>query len=75
MATASLEERVAAIEAELAQLKQRLTVAQPPGGMPWWKQIIGVFEHDVEFDEAMRLGREYRQSLRPHDEHATEATA
>jgi hypothetical protein len=74
MATASLEERVAAIEAELAQLKQRLTVA-PPGGLPWWKQIVGVFEGDAEFDEAMRLGREYRQSLRPHDEHATEATA
>jgi hypothetical protein len=32
---------------------------------PWWEQIVGTFEDDPIYDEAMKLGRHYRQSLRP----------
>jgi hypothetical protein len=30
---------------------------------PWWEQIAGIFQHDAMHEEAMRLGRQYRQSL------------
>ena len=32
---------------------------------PWWEQIVGTFENDRIYDEAMKRGRHYRQSLRP----------
>jgi|RhiMetdeSRZDD1v2_1073273.scaffolds.fasta_scaffold1409875_2 hypothetical protein len=32
---------------------------------PWWEQIVGTFENDPIYDHAMRLGRQYRQSVRP----------
>jgi hypothetical protein len=44
-----------------------------PSGQPpapetaWWKRIVGVFSDDPEFEEAMRLGREYRESLREEE--------
>ena len=37
---------------------------------PWWKPIRGTFKDDAAYAEAMRLGREYRQSLRPQDDAA-----
>ena len=35
-----------------------------PGGSESW----GAFADDPEFEEAIRLGREYRESLRPRDD-------
>ena len=61
MAKNTLERRVAALEAEIERLKGRASAA----GTPWWEQIAGVFGGDAPFDQAMRLGREYRRSLRP----------
>ena len=64
MAAQEIELRVAAVEAELTELKQKLeAVTKNPG--PWWQQIYGTFAHDSLYKEAMRLGREYRESLRP----------
>jgi hypothetical protein len=31
---------------------------------PWWKKIAGIFADDPAFEEAMGLGREWRQSFR-----------
>jgi hypothetical protein len=57
-----LEARVAALEAELAQVKQMLT--NPPSSeTPWWLKIVGSFENDPTFDEAVRLGSEWRESF------------
>jgi hypothetical protein len=64
MASITLEERVERIEAELLQVKEQLG-GLPRSGAPWWKKVVGVYKDDPEFTEAMRLGREYRESLRP----------
>ncbi|WP_196517697.1 hypothetical protein [Nostoc sp. WHI] len=66
-----LEERVAILEVEVALLKSKLEVVSPPT-IPWWEKIAGTFTDNLAYDEAMQLGREYRESLRsnfvePHD--------
>ena len=58
-----LERRVSDLEAEMDKLKRQLD--QLGGAKPWWEQVIGVFEDDPIYDEAMKRGREYRESLRP----------
>ncbi len=66
MAAPSLEDRVAALETELEQLKQQ-HVAHPIETDPWWKKIVGIYKDDPAYEEAMRLGREWRESSRPED--------
>jgi hypothetical protein len=63
MAAIPLEQRVAALEAEMAQVKA--TLEDQETAIPWWKQIKGAFANDPAFEEAMRLGRKYRESFRP----------
>ena len=63
MPNLTLEQRVAALERQMAALSGSAAV-QP--ATPWWKQVQGIFSGDpAAYDEAARLGREYRESLRP----------
>jgi len=64
MAVPEIELRVAALEAEVAQLKQQIKVVSEAAS-PWWQEIYGTFANDSLYEEAMRLGRKYRESLRP----------
>jgi hypothetical protein len=57
-----LEERLADLEAEVERLKHKVDQATAP--QPWWEQIVGTFADNPDYDEAMHLGREYRDSLR-----------
>jgi hypothetical protein len=66
MAALSIEERLTALEAEVARLKER--VDGTTDNKPWWGMIWGTFKDDPHYEEAMRLGREYRESLRPKDD-------
>ena len=59
-----LERRVAQLEQEVSLLKSRDAGSSD---QPWWERIAGRFEDDGAFDEIVRLGREYRESLRPED--------
>lgn len=68
MAIGTLEERIAAVEQELAQLKQQIHAGTSSSPLPWWEKIAGTFAKSEHYDEAMRLGREYRESLRPKDD-------
>ena len=58
-----LENRVATLETELAQMKKLLAnFLQPEPPSPWWLQVAGSFEHDPDFDEAVCLGQEWRKT-------------
>ena len=62
MTTKELEKRVTLLEAELAEVKKQLPAkAKPRLEDAAW----GVFAGDPIFLEAMELGRQYRESLRP----------
>jgi hypothetical protein len=64
MASSSqLEQRVANLEAEVATLKRKLDKLDR--STPWWEQIAGTFENDPIYEQAMQLGRQYRQALQP----------
>ena len=64
MAIPQIESRVAALEAEVAQLKSQLGASSNRRG-DWLDDFSGVFAGDRIYEEAMSLGREYRESLRP----------
>lgn len=62
MAALSLEERVAALEAEMEQLKQQRELDKSDDTVPWWKKIVGIYQDDPEFEEMVRFGQEWRRS-------------
>jgi hypothetical protein len=58
-----LENRIATLEIELAQMKKLLAnFLQPEPKFPWWPQVAGSLERDPDFDEAVRLGQEWRKT-------------
>jgi hypothetical protein len=63
MTLKELEARVAALEREVGQLREALPTAA--GQRHWWHDDAGRFENDPIFDDIVRLGKEYRDSLRP----------
>ena len=71
MPTASLEKRVAALEAEVSRLKQIGSSTTEPQ-KPWWEESRGTFKNDPAYDEAMQLGREWRKAQRPTYEQDTD---
>jgi len=61
-----IEKRVAILEAEVERLRSKVELAGTPT-MPWWERIAGTFANDPAHEKAMKLGRAYRQSLRPRE--------
>ena len=59
MATTEIEIRVSALESEIATLKEKLAKIEKSPTV-WWQEISGTFADDADYEEAMRLGREYR---------------
>lgn len=67
MATTSVEDRLATLETEVARLKKVLPESAA-ARKPWWEEIRGIFKDDPHYEEAMRLGREWRAAQKPeHD--------
>lgn len=63
MATVEIEVRVSALESEVDSLKRELQEIKR-AEKPWWEKIAGRFADDPTYEEAMRLGREYREAQR-----------
>ncbi len=57
----TVDERLTAVEKELAELKKRVAHQEKNGS--WIECIAGTFKDDPEFDEILRLGREFRRSV------------
>ncbi len=60
MSATTVENRLALLEAEVASLKSRLKDERP-----WWQEWAGAFLNDPYFEEAMKLGRKWRESQNP----------
>lgn len=73
MSNKELETRIIALERTVADLvrrlgengSQRAEDIDPKTQPRWWVEGAGRFKDDPVFDEIVRLGREYRESLRP----------
>ncbi len=74
MTVADLERRLLALEKVVEDMRARLP--EPQNGPPapattpatqrhWWRDDAGAFADDPGFEEMVRLGRAYRESLRP----------
>jgi hypothetical protein len=63
MTLTQLEARLAALEKTVVELRDQINGPNPTG--PWWVTEAGRFANDPVFDEIVRLGREYRESLHP----------
>ena len=72
-----LAERVALLESEVAQLKTAVenashtkmtALSESSARLPWWEKRAGRFANEPMYDEAMQLGRKYRESFRPQSE-------
>jgi hypothetical protein len=59
MSAVSLEKRIDALEAEVAELKRRLISQKPERN--WLDERWGAFANDPLYVEAMRLGAEWRR--------------
>ena len=57
---ASVEERLAALELELQAVKRQLATIGKPRA--WLDEVAGSMDQWPEFEEVLRLGREFRQS-------------
>jgi hypothetical protein len=66
MSAEPIEQRLIELERKVRQIESTVG-SQAEGELPWWRRIAGRFAGNSEFDEAMRLGREYRQSLRTNE--------
>jgi hypothetical protein len=61
----TIEERLARVEREIAELKGEIKTLIPR--KHWISAICGSFKDDPEFDEVLRLGRELREAERPKE--------
>ena len=71
MSSPAIEDRLNAIERELAEVTFELArvAAQSSGARPNWLDVMeGSMSEFPEFDEMVRLGREYRKSFHPAED-------
>ncbi|CAN5822547.1 hypothetical protein BH20ACI4_BH20ACI4_20700 [soil metagenome] len=66
MTNSEIEKRLEVLEAEVALLKSK-TVNKNDSEKPWYKQIPK-FGGNPAYEEAMKLGREYRESQKDFED-------
>ncbi len=65
MTLEQLERRVDDLERQVAELRAELKPLRPLGSV---QETFGMFAGDSEFEEIVRLGREYRQQINSGEE-------
>ena len=70
MSTATIEERVQKLEQGIKAIQEQLTQqsANTLGEQRGWQWFVGIDADNPHFDEAARLGREWRYSDRPKED-------
>lgn len=64
MTLAQVERKLTQLEREIQQLKRERNGSSIHDGK-WWIDHSGAFKDDPGYSEMVRLGRHYRQSLKP----------
>jgi hypothetical protein len=65
MAIETLEERVEKLESKIQEVENRLAAAPNKRG---WRWFVGIDANNPHFENAVRLGQEWRYADRPKDE-------
>lgn len=72
----TVEERLDALEATVAKIKAKVESGAPPvtgrTSPDFLQRFSGIFANDPTFDEAVRLGQEWRHADRPAGQDAPE---
>ena len=69
MASETIEERVQKLENTVQAVQEQLA-QQPVAKKRGWRWFVGIDANNPHFDEAVRLGQEWRNADRPADEEA-----
>lgn len=64
MTLEQLEQRVVELERQVAELRRELKPLAPLGSV---QETFGMFAGDPQFDEVVRLAREYREQANSED--------
>ena len=64
----TLEERLTTLEQEMTRVKARLEPETSRQANPWLDYVYGAFKDDPLFEEAVKYGREWRESQNELDE-------
>ncbi|MHC5596067.1 MAG: hypothetical protein ACYTXC_08945 [Nostoc sp.] len=65
MTSQQIEQRLITLQQDIAQIKVLLQLSQSSPVQTqkkWWEKIVGSAADDPTFDEAERLGREWRRT-------------
>jgi hypothetical protein len=65
MTIKQLEQRVNNLERQVAKLRSELQPLRPLGSV---EETFGMFAGDSQFDEVVRLGKEYREQVNSESE-------
>jgi hypothetical protein len=60
MTLQQLEQRLTDLERQVAALQRQINPLRP---LPSVQETFGLFANDPDFDEIVRLGREYREQV------------
>lgn len=71
MTTEVIDDRLTAVENEIARIKRQLAESGRRTAPASWERMFGIFADSEGFEEATRLGREYRESQRPQEDTET----
>ena len=63
VSSVGIEDRLRALEQAVERLQSQVRAADPM--RRWWTEDAGRFKGDPIFDKMVRLGKKYRESLRP----------